>query len=53
MAVASALLSQPPVGAMNFLVGLGLALVAACLYFAFEELLANKSRHERLWMGAA
>ena len=33
------------------LVGFGLATLACGLYFALDQLLINKSRHQRLWLG--
>ena len=37
----------------SYAVGFCLSAIATLLYFGFEELSANKSRHERLWLGAS
>lgn len=40
-----------PLGLSVIIVGIALALVAFGLYNAIEQLLANRGRHQRLWLG--
>ena len=53
LAVYGSYAGNPEVSLGVLAVGISLGLVALILYMAFEQLIANSGRHQRLWLGAA